>query len=61
MADVMKTTAARPDRDAKIDARCSSDLRKKLERIAALKEADLSDIVREALRTYAAKFDQLAA
>lgn len=57
----MKATDLRPDRAAKIDTRCSTELRKKLERIALIKEADLSDVVREALRSYAAKFDQLTA
>lgn len=63
MADVMTTTTTTKPatRDAKIDARCSNELRARLERIAALKECDLSDIIRDALRSYALRFEQQSA
>lgn len=61
MADVMKTTTTqpiRPSREAKLEARCSAELRGKLDRIAAIKECDFSDVLREAAKLYASKFEQ---
>lgn len=48
---------ARPTRDEVIRARCSSVLRSRLERIASIREVDLSDILREACATYANTFE----
>lgn len=54
----MKNNLLRPDRTAKVDARCTPDMRRKLETIAAIKDAELSDIIREAVKHYIAKFEQ---
>jgi predicted transcriptional regulator len=57
----MPNTDTRPDRDAKIDARCSKQLRKDLEIIARVKDQELSDVVRDALKKYVTQFQQSAA
>lgn len=58
----MKNRALQIDRDAKVDARVSQELRKRLERIAYVKDTQLSAVVREALKTYAERMEtQLAA
>jgi hypothetical protein len=45
-------------KDAVVRSRCSVSLRNRLARIASLKEADLSDVVRDALVAYVTQFEQ---
>lgn len=52
---------ARSKKNALIRARCSEKLRERLERIAAVREIDFSDVVREACLNYAAKCEQMFA
>ena len=51
----------RSKKNALIRARCSEKLRERLERIAAVRELDISDVVREDCLNYAAKCEQMFA
>lgn len=51
-------TLVRPTKDAIIRARCSARLHDRLARIAAIKEVDFSDVVRDACAQYASKHEQ---
>lgn len=46
----------RPNKSAKLEARCSPVLRQQFLTIATVREADISDIVREACVDYVARF-----
>lgn len=46
----------KPNKSAKLEARCSPNLRLQFVTLAAVREADISDIVREACIEYAARF-----
>lgn len=46
-----------PARDSKIDARIPSELKRRLAMIASMRDIELSDIVREALREKVARVD----
>lgn len=62
MTDTMDTKLSTlPNRTAKIDARISEEMRGELIRIAVFRDADLSDIIREALRFYVAQVKARAA
>ena len=48
----------RVPKDALIRSRCSVTLRNRLAKIASMKEADLSDVIREACASYVTQFEQ---
>lgn len=48
----------RRPKDKIIRARCSAVLRERLDRIAMMRDIDVSDVIREACAVYATQFEQ---